>query len=143
MAKKRVYYYIEDVYIGYGTKGELSPDITNDVIPTFDGPVSDIGVDPSWELTIDRLRYAGTLKEFITIEQLIYSMLRTPKNLKIVDEITLESKETAKVTEILYNATLTDKKATFDPETRTAENLAFKGTKVRKWVSGKEIIITA
>ena len=31
MAGKRVQYYIESTYIGYGQKGELSPDISNGV----------------------------------------------------------------------------------------------------------------
>ena len=93
------------------------------------------------ELTLDRIKYAGSVKEFIAVEQLVYSMLKTPRNVKVVDEIVLENGETAKVTEILYNASLTDKKASFDAETRTVENLAFKGTKVRKWVNGKEITI--
>ena len=141
MATRRVEYYIGSTYIGYGQKGELSPDISNDTISTFDGPVSDIGVPPSWEITLDRLKYAGTVKEFIAVEQVIYNTLKTPQNLKIVDSVTLESGETAKVTEILYSAALTDKKASFDAETRTVENLAFKGTKVRKWVNGKEITI--
>lgn len=138
---KRVEYYIEDIYIGYGTKGELSPDLSNDTIPTFDGPVSEVGVPPSWGLTLDRLKYAGTVAEFMAIETIIYSTISTPKNIKIVDRVKLESGETAKVTEILYGANLTDKKANFDAEARTAENLAFKGTKVRKWVNGKEIKI--
>lgn len=81
------------------------------------------------------------MKEFIAVEQVIYNTLKTPENLKIVDTVTLESGETAKVTEILYSASLTDKKASFDAETRTVENLAFKGTKVRKWVNGQEITI--
>ena len=141
MATRRVEYYIGSTYIGYGQKGELSPDISNDTLRTFDGPVSDIGVPPSWKLTLDRLKYAGNVKEFIAIEQVIYNTLKTPQNLKIVDMVTLESGETAKVTEILYSATLTDKKASFDAETRTVENLAFKGTKVRKWVNSTEITI--
>ena len=141
MAGKRVQYYIESTYIGYGQKGELSPDISNDTLPTFDGPIPDIGVPPSWELTLDRIKYAGSVKEFIAVEQLVYSMLKTPRNVKVVDEIVLENGETAKVTEILYNASLTDKKASFDAETRTVEHLAFKGTKVRKWVNGQEIKI--
>lgn len=138
---KRVKYYIENIYIGYGTKGELSPDLNNDTIATFDGPVAEIGVPPSWEFTLDRLKYAGTVDEFMKIETMIYSTISTPKNIKIVDRVNLESGETAEVIEILYGATLTDKKATFDAESRTAENLAFKGTKVRKWVNGKEIKI--
>ena len=141
MVTRRVEYYVGSTYIGYGQKGELSPDISNDTIPTFDGPVADIGVPPSWELTLDRLKYAGTVQEFIAIEQTIYNTLKTPQNLKIVDKVTLESGETAKVTEILYSAVLTDKKASFDAETRTVENLAFKGTKVRKWVNGTEVKI--
>ena len=141
MATRRVEYYIGSTYIGYGQKGELSPDISNGTLPTFDGPVSEIGTPPSWEITLDRLKYAGNVKEFIAIEQVIYNTLKTPQNLKIVDRVTLESGETAKVTEVLYSASLTDKKASFDAETRTVENLGFKGTKVRKWVNGTEIKI--
>jgi len=138
---RRVIYFIGSTYIGYGQKGELSPDISNDTLPTFDGPIPDIGVPPSWELTLDRIRYAGNVKDFIAVEQLVYSMLKTPQNVKIINKVPLANGETAKVTEILYNATLTDKKASFDAETRTVENLAFKGTKVRKWVNGEEIPI--
>ena len=139
MATRRVEYYIGSTYIGYGQKGEISPDMSNDTLPTFDGNVPDIGVDPSYELSIDRIKYAGNLAEFIAVETVINSLRTTPQNIKIIDKITLESKETAKVTQIIYNCTLTDKKPSFDAETRTVENITVKGTKMREWINGKEI----
>lgn len=134
---------IDKLHCGYTQKADLEPDISNsDPIKTFDGPVPADGSGISWKLTIDKLVVANTAKEYIKFETLIYKMIRTPKNIKIVEEIQLKgSSKTMLVEQIMYGATVDGKKLSMDAENLSAENLSFQGTKLRKWVDGTEIPI--
>lgn len=136
---KRLYFYVGTVLIGYTQKAEVSEELTNDTLPTFSGPVPDQGADPTYEVSCDVLRYEGTLEGFLKVKQIIRSTKDTPQPIKIVEKSTFASKETAKITQIIQNCSLTSNKLSFDAETRTVSNLTWKGTKLREYINDKEI----
>lgn len=137
---KRLDMYIGSTLIGYTQKADINEELSNDTLPTFSGPVPDMGADPTYEVSCDLLRYEGTLESFLKVKQVIRSTKDTPQNIKIVEQVVFASKETAKVTQLVYNCSLTSNKLSFDPETRTVSNLTWKGTKLKEYANGKEII---
>ena len=137
MASKKSIY-LGTLELGYANKAESEPEIETDVIKTFSGNITDGDENPSWKVSIDTVRYAGTVKEFINVRKKIYEMMKTPDTVKIVETSSLPS-ETLKDEEVFYNCILDNKKVTFDVDTRTIENLSFVATKKREWINGTEI----
>ena len=136
---KRLYFYIGTTLLGFTQKAEVNEELTNDTLPTFNGPVPDQGADPTYEVSCDLLRYEGTLEGFLKIKQVIRSTKDTPQTIKIVERITFASKETAQIAQTVQDCTLTSNKLSFDAETKTVSNLTWKGTKLKEYIEGKEI----
>ena len=134
---------INKIWIGsfeltYANKAEIEPEINTEVIKTFSGNITDGDDQPSWKVSIDTIRYNGTVKGYIKLRQKMYQMMQKADTIKIRETSKLPS-ENMTVTEIFYNCILDDKKMTFDPETRTIENFSFVATKMKEWVNGNEI----
>lgn len=136
---KRLDFYIGTQLIGYTQKADVNEELTNDTLPTFSGPVPDSGADPTYEVSCDVLRYEGTLAGFLKVKQIIRSTKNTPQPIKIVEQVTFASKETAKISQTVEECSLTSNKVNFDAETRTVSNLTWKGTNLKEFVNDKEI----
>lgn len=137
-SKKRLY--LGTLELTYANKAETEPEIETDVIKTFSGNITDGDESPSWKISIDHVRYAGTVKEFTNVRKKIYQMMKTADTVKIKETSNLPS-ESLTVTEVFYGCILDNKKVTFDVESRTIENLSFVATKKREWINGEEIPI--
>ena len=137
-SKKRLY--LGTLELTYANKAETEPEIETDVIKTFSGNITDGDESPSWKISIDQVRYAGTVKEFTNVRKKIYQMMKTADTVKITETSNLPS-ESLTVTEVFYGCILDNKKVTFDVESRTIENLSFVATKKREWINGEEIPI--
>ena len=137
-SKKRLY--LGTLELTYANKAETEPEIETDVIKTFSGNITDGDESPSWKISIDHVRYAGTVKEFTKVRKKIYAMMKTADTVKIKETSNLPS-ESLTVTEVFYGCILDNKKVTFDVESRTIENLSFVATKKREWINGEEIPI--
>lgn len=137
-SKKRLY--LGTLELTYANKAETEPEIETDVIKTFSGNITDGDESPSWKISIDQVRYAGTVKEFTNVRKKIYQMMKTADTVKIRETSNLPS-ESLTVTEVFYGCILDNKKVTFDVESRTIENLSFVATKKREWINGEEIPI--
>lgn len=135
---KRLDIYVGTTHVGFTQKAEVNEELTNDTLPTFDGPVPDEGADPSYELTLDVLRYAGSKNEFLNLKKVIRATKNTPQPIKVVEQLVFASGEKGKYTQQVEECKLSSNKVTFDAETRTVSNLAFKGTKVREFMDDKE-----
>jgi hypothetical protein len=138
MASKSKRIWLDGIELTYANKAEAEPEIKTDVIKTFSGNITDGDDKPSWKVSIDTIRYNGTVKGYVEIREKIYEMMRNPATIKIKEVSTLPS-ETLTVSELFYNCILDNKKVTFDVETRTIENLSFVATKKREWINGTEI----
>ena len=137
MAVKEIY--IDGINLGYATKAEVSPDITDaEETKTFDGPILDVPESVSWEVSIDKVRYDKTVASYREIERLLLSMFTEKKTVKVRETSKLPDGDLI-VTSVVYNCVLTDKKYSIDPESRTVENLSFKGSPMAEWVNGKQI----
>ena len=132
--------FIGTLELTYANKAETEPEIETNVIKTFSGNISDGDDNPSWKISIDTVRYAGTVEEFRNLRKKLYSMMKNPDTVKITETSKLPS-EKLTVTEVFYNCLLDNKKITYDVETRTISNLSFVGTKKREWIGGKEVPI--
>ena len=135
---KRLDFYIGTTHLGYTQKADVNEELSNDTLSTFSGPVPDIGADPSYEVSCDLLRYEGTLEGFLNVKKIIRSTKNTPTSLKIVEKVTFASGETANITQVVQNCTLTSNKTNYDAETRTVSNLSWKGTKLNEYSNGKK-----
>ena len=125
----------------YANKAETEPEFETDVIKTFSGNITDGDDSPSWKVSIDQVRYAGTVEKFVELRKKVYSMMHTPNMIKIQEVSQIGNKETLDIIEIYYNAILDNQKVTFDVETRTIENLSFVATYKKEWINGTEIEI--
>lgn len=137
-SKKRLY--LGTLELTYANKAETEPEIETDVIKTFSGNITDGDESPSWKISIDQVRYAGTVKEFTNVRKKVYDMMKNADTVKIRETSNLPS-ESLTVTEVFYGCILDNKKVTFDVESRTIENLSFVATKKREWINGEEIPI--
>ena len=127
MATKWVY--IGGTKIGYANKAEVSPDITDaENTPTFDGNIVDVPENIAWTVSVDKVRYGKTILSYAELELLLLSMFKTKKTVRIVEETKLADGSTLRVDNRVYNCVITDKKYTIDAESRTVENLSFKGS---------------
>lgn len=125
----------------YANKAETEPEIETDVVKTFSGNITDGDENPSWKISIDQVRYAGSVKEFVNVRKKVYQMMKTPDTVTIQENSKIANKETLSIGEIFYGCILDNKKVTFDVESRTIENLSFVATKKREWINGEEIPI--
>lgn len=125
----------------YANKAETEPEIETDVVKTFSGNITDGDENPSWKISIDQVRYAGSVKEFVNVRKKVYQMMKTPDTVTIQENSKIANKETLRIDEIFYGSILDNKKVTFDVETRTIENLSFVATKKREWINDEEIPI--
>ena len=125
----------------YANKAETEPEIETDVVKTFSGNITDGDENPSWKISIDHVRYAGSVKEFVDVRKKVYQMMKTPDTVKIQENSKIANKETLNIDEIFYGCILDNKKVTFDVESRTIENLSFVATKKREWINDEEIPI--
>lgn len=135
---KRIAVYLGTLELGFTKKAEVNEELSNDTIQTFDGPVPDYGADPTYEVTCDTLWYAGKLDDFLAVKKAIRRMKNTPVDVKLVENVTFASGETAKITQTIQNCTLSSNKITFDAETRTVSNFSFKGTNLKEFSNDKE-----
>lgn len=135
---KRLFFYVGTTLIGTTQKVDINEELTNDTLPTFDGPVPDVGADPSYEVSCDVLRYAGTKEEFINIKKIIRNTKDNAQPIKVVEHLVFGSGEKGKFTQQVEECKLSSNKVTFDAKTRTISNLAFKGTKVKEFMDDKE-----
>ena len=127
MATKWVY--IGGTKIGYANKAEVSPDITDaEETKTFDGNIVDVPENIAWTVSVDKVRYGKTILSYAELELLLLSMFKTKKTVRIVEETKLADGSTLRVDNRVYNCVITDKKYTIDAESRTVENLSFKGS---------------
>ena len=127
MATKWVY--IGGTKIGYANKAEVSPDITDaEETKTFDGNIVDVPENIAWTVSVDKVRYGKTILSYAELELLLLSMFKTKKTVRIVEETKLADGSTLRVDNRVYNCVITDKKYTIDADSRTVENLSFKGS---------------
>lgn len=137
MASKAVY--IDGVKIGYANKAEISPEITGqEETPTFDGAIIDTADSISWTISIDKIRYDSSIKHYMQIETILLSCFKNKKTVKITEGSKLPDGDLWVTTQV-YNCMLTDKKYTLDAESRTVENLEFKGTAIDTWINGEKM----
>ena len=129
--------YIRDIHVGYATTVNVSPETSTEQTPTFDGVITD-GTDIiPWTVSIDKIRY-GKISEYIELEKLLHGMFTKPENIKVVEESnTVDG--SLRVTDIIYNCILETKDYEINTDSRTVENLSFKGTDLNKWVNGEQI----
>ena len=129
--------YFNDLFVGYGNKAEVSPETSNSEVKTFTGVITDGNAEIAWNVNIDKIRY-GKIKDYVKIEKLVHQMFTQPGSIKIIER-TKTVDGVLEVKQQVYNCIVSDKKYTLDPESRTVESLAFKGSKMREWVNGEEI----
>ena len=135
MATKWVY--IGGTKIGYANKAEVSPDITDaEETKTFDGNIVDVPENIAWTVSVDKVRYGKTILSYAELELLLLSMFKTKKTVRIVEETKLADGSTLRVDNRVYNCVITDKKYTIDAESRTVENLSFKGSPCDTYING-------
>ena len=126
--------------IGYANKAEVSPDITDaEETKTFDGPILDTPESVSWTVSVDKLRYDKTVASYKEIEILLLSMFKEKKTVQVVETTKIADGSTLRVDTKVYNCAITDKKYSIDPESRTVENLTFKGEPCDTWVNGEKL----
>ena len=132
--------YVGGLKLGYANKAEVSPDITDvEETKTFDGPVVDTPESISFEVSVDKIRYDKTIASYKQVEIALLEMFKTKKSVKVVETTKMADGKTLKVTTVVYNCVLTDKKYSIDPESRTVENLSFKGSPMDTWVNGEKL----
>lgn len=132
--------YVAGVKLGYANKAEVSPDITDaEETKTFDGSIIDVPESISWEISIDKLRYAKTIQSYKEVEILLLQMFKEKKSVKVVETTKMADGSTLKVATVVYNCAITDKKYSIDPESRTVENLSFKGSPADTWVNDEKL----
>lgn len=124
----------------YANKAETESDSKTDTIKTFSGNITDGDDKPSWKVTFDVVRYAGTVADFIELRKQINRMAKTGDTIKIVEESSLPG-ETLKTEEIYYGSVTDSRKVTYDVETRTIENFGFVAADKREWVNGEEVSV--
>ena len=126
--------------LGYANKVEISPDITDaETTPTFDGNIVDVPENIAWTISIDKIRYGKTVASYAEIERLLLSMFKEKKTVHVREFTTIADGSTLSVDTQVYNCVITDKKYTIDAESRTVENLSFKGSPMDEWVGGKKV----
>lgn len=132
--------YVGGVKIGYANKAEVSPDITDaEETKTFDGPILDTPESISWTISVDKLRYGTTVASYKAIETLLLSLFKEKKSVKIIETTKMADGKTLKVATVVYNCAITDKKYSIDPESRTVENLSFKGNPCDTWINDEKL----
>lgn len=134
MATKKLIW-LGSLELTYANKAETEPEIETDVIKTFSGNITDGDDKPSWKISVDKVRYSGTVDEFIKIRKKVYDMMKNSDSVKIVELSNIGSGEEVNVREVYYNCIVDNKKVSFDVETRTVENLSFVATGKREWVN--------
>ena len=138
MANKAIF--IGGVRLGYANKAEVTPDITDaEETKTFDGPILDTPESISWEVSIDKLRYATTIQSYKEIEILLLQMFKEKKTVQVNEIVKMADGNEMKVVTKVYNCAITDKKYSIDPESRTVENLTFKGSPMDTWINGEKL----
>ena len=134
MANKEVY--IGDTKIGYANSAEVSPDITDaEETKTFDGPIIDTPESVGWEVSIDKIRYATTIADYKAVEILLLGMFKNKETVRIVEKTNLPDGE-LEVETTVFECVISDKKYSIDPESRTVENLTFKGNRMEHRING-------
>ena len=136
MAHKWVY--IGGVKLGYANKADVSPDITDaDETKTFDGNIVDNPESISWTVEIDKLRYDKNVASYAEMEALLLSMFnKQKKTVRVIEDSTLADGTTLRVDDRVYNCVITNKKYSVDAESRTVENLSFKGSPCDRYING-------
>lgn len=127
-------------HVGYANKAEVSPDITDaEETKTFDGSIIDTPESIAWKIDIDKIRYDKTSKSYAEMETLLLSMFKTPKTITIREDSKGADGKDITVETNVYDCLLSDKKYSIDAESRTAENLSFKGSPMEEKVNGKVV----
>ena len=138
MAKYKAVY-VDGQKIGYANKAEVSPEISGqEETATFDGKIIDTADSISWTISIDKIRYDSSIKHYIQIEGILLSCFKNKKTVKVVETTELPDGNLTVTTQV-YNCMLTDKKYTVDAESRTVENLEFKGTSMDSWINNEKM----
>lgn len=138
MANKAVY--IGGVRLGYANKAEVTPDITDaEETKTFDGPILDTPESISWEVSIDKLRYDKSIASYKQVEILLLQMFKEKKTVQVTEVVKMADGNEMKVDTKVYGCAITDKKYSIDPESRTVENLTFKGSPMDTWINGEKL----
>jgi len=126
--------------LGYANKADVSPDITDaEETKTFDGSIIDTPESIAWKVDIDKIRYDTTSNSYATMETLLLSMFKTPQTITIHEDTKGADGKDIIVETNIYGCLLTDKKYSIDAESRTAENLSFKGSPMEQKVNGKVV----
>lgn len=138
MADKLVY--VGGMKLGHANKAEVSPDITDaEEIKTFDGTIVETPESVAWNVSVDKLRYDTTIASYKQVETLLLSMFKEKKSVKVVENSKMEDGSKLRVTSVVYNCAIKDKKYTIDPTSKTVENLSFKGSPCDTWVNGEKL----
>lgn len=138
MANKEVY--IAGIKVGHANNAEVAPDIKDaEELKTFDGTIVETPESVSWTVNIDKVRLAKTIQSYKEVEILLLSMFKEKKTVKVVESTKMEDGSTLKVTSVVYNCAIKDKKYKIDPESRTVENLSFKGSPCDTWINGEKL----
>ena len=132
------WFHIAGVKIGYCNKAEITPDITDaETTATFDGSLVDVPENIAWTVSVDKLRYDKSIQSYAEVEALLLSMFKEKKTIAVTEHTTLADGSTLKVATKVYGCVITDKKYTVDPESRTVENLEFKGSPCDTFINGE------
>ena len=127
-------------HLGYANKADVSPDITDaEETKTFDGSIIDTPESIAWKIDIDRIRYDKTSNSYAEMETLLLSMFKTPQPITIYETTRGADGGEIRVATNVYNCVLTDKKYSINAESRTVENLSFKGSPMTQYVNGNKV----
>ncbi len=135
--------YIGGTKIGYATSCEVAPDISDaEETKTFDGPIIDVPESISWTVDIEKLRYHKTIADYKNMEKLLFDMFFNKKTITVIESSKTADGDTLIVKQAVYKATIKDKKYKIDPESRTVENLSFKGEAMDEWINGEKVDVS-
>ena len=139
MAAKSIY--VDGILVGAVTKVDVSSDIpASDPIKTFDGNVPNDAPDEiPWKITIEKIRY-GKVADFDDMEALLLSMIKNPKDVKVVEH-TGGIDGTIGKKQIFVKSKVSSTKYTIDTENKTADNIELTCTQMLQYDSkGNRII---
>ena len=129
--------FINDIKVGYGTGAKITPNLETEETPTFDGPVIDGANEPSYAVTVDKLRY-DTIDQYTKLTQLLLNMESTGYTIRIYEQADMKDGKMTR-DDIVYNCKIDGNEYELKPDERTVESLSFKGNKRRIWINGKEV----
>jgi len=126
--------------LGYANKADVSFDITDaEETKTFDGSIIDNPESIACKIDIDKIRYGKTSNSYAEVEKLLFSMFKTPQTVTVSEDTQAADGSTILVESTVFSCLLTDKKYTIDAESRTVENVSFKGSPMEQKVNGEVV----